>query len=285
MMQIEKPIFVLGVPHSGTSWLGKAITQDPEIVHIPETNYIWMWGNFKKADDTLGEEALTPKIKKHIEQQFVEHLKKHNGKRICDKTPRNCLRIPFIRTVFPDAKIILITRDGRSVMSSMSKSTTPSKQVILGTIRSRLKRVPIRDWRFYFSRASQIVKKRAMGQPLDSWGIRPPGWKEWAGKYSPHMVAAKQWVETIKIATHEGRKLPPENYLEVYYENLVNSPQEEMGRIANFVDIKNPHPILEYAVKTTDPSRIDKWKDLDIDVLNEVRKVIEPTMAELGYRW
>ena len=127
------------------SWLGKAITQDPEIVYIPETNYIWMWGYFQKADDTLGEEALTPKIKKHIEQQFVEHLKKHNGKRICDKTPRNCLRIPFIRAVFPDAKIILITRDSRSVMSSMSKSNTSSKQVIFETIRSRLKRVPIRD--------------------------------------------------------------------------------------------------------------------------------------------
>lgn len=31
-MKVEKPIFVLGVPHSGITWLAKVIAQHPDTI-------------------------------------------------------------------------------------------------------------------------------------------------------------------------------------------------------------------------------------------------------------
>jgi len=39
-------------------------------------------------------------------------------RRLLEKTPENCLRLPFLLEIFPDARIIHLTRDGRSNISS-----------------------------------------------------------------------------------------------------------------------------------------------------------------------
>lgn len=289
-MKVTKPIFILGAQRSGTTWLGKAFAQHPDIAYWGEIGHLWMWGNSNKQDDVLGISDFNSKIQRHIESNFSKYLAKLNKNRICDKTPSNCLRIPFIKAVFPDAKIILIIRDGRSVMSSTSKKLNQPKGIPFEEIKRRLKNVPVWKWYLFFSYLSyhRVTSrfKTMVGQPLDYWGIRPPGWKEWSRKYSPNLVLAKQWSETIKIATSEGRKLPSENYLEVRYEELAASPREEISRIINFVEIENPEPIIEYAVATADPSRSDKWKEsLNQNILNEVKEIMEPTMSKLGYHW
>lgn len=243
-----------------------------------------MWGNFSKDNDVLTEDDLTPKIQKHIRGRFTELLRKSHKKRICDKTPRNSLRIPFIKAVFPDAKIIFIIRDGRSVIRSIDNSLTPSKSVIWREVINRAKRIPVWEWHLYSYRIGSIFK-RIVGQPLNYWGAQPPGWRE-SSNESSYTRSAKQWVETLKIATSEGRKLPSENYLEVRYEDLVNHPHEEVNKIAGFLDLEEPELVASYALRTADPSRINKWKSfLDQDVLDEVEQIMKPTMSQFGYTW
>ena len=123
--------------------MGKIIAQHSNIVQLIETNYIWLWGNYNRADDLLTEADLNPKIQKHIEKKFIESLKKYNKSHICDKTPRNCLRIPFVRAIFTDAKIIHIIRDDRAVMCSIEDNFDVPKQVIWKEILSRIKTVSI----------------------------------------------------------------------------------------------------------------------------------------------
>ncbi|MDJ0742755.1 MAG: sulfotransferase [Xenococcaceae cyanobacterium MO_167.B27] len=281
--QIEKPIFILGAAHSGTSFLGKALKQHPSFATWTETNNIWMWGNVFKGDDQLTENDLNQKIKKHIEKKFIRYLQKSGKERICDKTPRNCLRIPFIVSVFPDAKIIHIIRDGRAVIASTKKEY--KRPLYWTEVWDKLRKIPIWEW-YMFIPAIPLFVKTMMGISLNYWGAKPPGWNEEIDKLSPNAVLAKQWVETMKIATQAGRKIAPDNYLEIRYEDLINSPKKIITEIAEFADIRYPESIIEFCKINIDLTRNPKrLKSLDSNTLGEIKEIIEPTMSELGYLW
>ena len=284
-MQIEKPIFILGAPRSGTTWLGAIMKQHAGIQILHEINNIWMWGNANKPDDILTEADLNPKIKAYINKKFAEYVSKNPNQRICDKTPRNCLRIRAIKELFPDAKIVMVLRDGRSVINSTKKELNKPKGIPWTEIARRSKNFSLSEIAVLLPRLSSRFK-RIVGIPLDYWGSRPPGWKEWVKKFPTHVVLAKQWAATMEIAISEGRKLPPENYLEVNYEQLVKSPEAELGKIAEFIELEDPQTIINYATETADPSRTDKWKEsIEPEILNEIREIIEPMIVKMGYRW
>lgn len=284
---VKKPIFVLGVPHSGTSWLGRVISQHPDIAYLPEANFVWMWGNAHKENDLLTAEDLTPRIKDHIYKKICRHVRSEGALRVCDKTPRNSLRIPFIYSLFPDAKIILIIRDGRSVIRSINtRSLKPSRKVLGLEVWRRIKRVPPWELGVYLHR-TQSIFKGLIGQSMDYWGARPPGWETWVKQYSPHVVAAKQWTETTRISIVEGRKLPQDNYIELRYEEVIQNPVEHMSKIVNFLELEHStNLIVDYAKQTADPSRLEKWREvLDDELLSDIQFVMEPTMIEVGYQW
>jgi hypothetical protein len=284
-MNIKKPIFILGTPRSGTTWLGAIMKQHPNIHLLHEINNVWMWGNANKSDDTLTKANLNPKIEKYIRQKFISYLEKDPRKRICDKTPRNCLRIRAIQAIFPDAKIIMLLRDGRAVINSTKKELKKPKGVPWKEIFRRLKNFSILEIGVILPRLESRFK-RIMGIPLEYWGARPPGWEKWIGKFPNHVILAKQWAATIDIAVSEGRELSSENYLEINYEELVVSPAQEIQKIAKFVELDSPQSMIDYAITTAKPSKTDKWKDnFDAEVLDDIRRIIEPTMTKLGYRW
>lgn len=286
-MKIEKPIFIIGTQRSGTTWLASAFEKHPNIAYWHEPRYIWIWGNFQKPDDLLTASDLNPRITKHIVERLSQFLREQGKQRLCEKTPSNCLRIPFIYSIFPDAKIILLLRDGRSVLRSTRKSLVTKGGLGLNwtNVQRKIRKVPPWEWYLLLPRLGSFVKK-SLGLKVEFTGVKPPGWKEWIGKTPIDILLAKQWVKTIEIAVREGRKLPPENYLELRYEELVSSPSKLLDRLADFVEIEDPEPILDYIRNTADSSRADRWKnELDQTTLNEIRKVMEPTLSKLGYNW
>lgn len=281
-----KPIFIVGVPHSGTSWLGRVLDKHPQLIGSIETNYIWMWGNSDKPDDVLNASDLTEKIKKHIEQRITNHLKVPSDKRLCDKTPRNCLRIPFLHALFPDAQIILVVRDGRAVIRSIQRQNVePTNAVMRKEIAYRLQNVPITDLALYLPKIKMVIN-RLLDKPIDYWGAKPPGWEAWLKEYSQSVVIAKQWVEATSIAREEGKKLPSGSFMEVKYEDLIFNPEVFIPQIAAFLDLDNSDTLVDYALKTAEPSRVNRWKEtLSPDVLAEVQPHIAPLLNQLGYIW
>lgn len=290
---LEKPIFIIGAPRSGNTWLGRVIENHESVVCWEENNNIWTWGNTHKPDDVLTEKDVTPKIKNYLREQFDLYLTKHSGNRVCDKTPRNCLKIPFIHKIFPDAKFVMLLRDGRSVINSTRKELhRGEKNPFYVTLKSqiieayrRLQRISVWEWYTYLPSLKSRIKK-VLGMRLDYWGVRPPGWKEWINHDPEHILLAKQWAAAIAIATEFGRSLPPEKYLEVRYEDLMTSPQTEILRVADFLELEDPGALVKCAVESADSSRIYKWKhEIEIERLNEVQHIIEPVMQKLGYTW
>jgi len=109
---------IIGCARSGTSILGELIVAHPGVKYIFEAHHIWELAGLG-ADDShrLVAQHATPNVKKRILKWFEEQ--KGSVHLLLEKTPRNILRVPFVREIFPKAKIIHIIRDGRDVACSM----------------------------------------------------------------------------------------------------------------------------------------------------------------------
>ncbi|MDH5508429.1 MAG: sulfotransferase, partial [Anaerolineae bacterium] len=117
MKESCQPVFLIGAARSGTKLLRDIVSQHPDVEKIPyDINYIWRFGNEKLSHDELTPSLLTPQIIKRIRQQFETY---HAGRSILiEKTVSNCLRIPFVAAVFPQAKFIHLIRHGEDVVES-----------------------------------------------------------------------------------------------------------------------------------------------------------------------
>jgi hypothetical protein len=105
--ELRPPIFILGCGHSGTSLLVRVLGAHSRIAAIPfESNFALKWPASCRES-----------------QQFFAHAEKYTramGKaRWLEKTPRHIYRIAEILRYFPEAKIVLMIRDGRDVACSI----------------------------------------------------------------------------------------------------------------------------------------------------------------------
>jgi hypothetical protein len=113
-----KIALVVGCARSGTSILGELLAAHPDLMYIYEAHHVWEMAGMGVADShRLTAEHATFDVRRQIRRWFEEQ----RGTAIwtVEKTPRNILRIPFLQTVFPEAKIIHIIRDGRDVACSL----------------------------------------------------------------------------------------------------------------------------------------------------------------------
>ncbi len=109
---------LIGCARSGTSILGELIAAHSETKYIFEAQAIWQFAGLGVNDShRLTAEHATAEIKTHIREWF--RAQRGEATLVVEKNPRNVLRIPFLREVFPEAKLIHIVRDGRDVACSL----------------------------------------------------------------------------------------------------------------------------------------------------------------------
>lgn len=283
-MRTQDPIILIGTNRSGTTWLGSAFAQHPRLAYWPEPRHVWTWGNAYRPDYLLTASDATPKIRRHIRSAIERYVREQGRERLAEKTPSNCLRVGFIHAVLPEARLVVIKRDGRSVLRSTQEIIRGGMPP--GKVLSRALRTPIWEWPAYVPRATQALARKVMKKPLDYWGPRPPGWREWLASDPMPVVLAKVWSATIRRAVEDARQLPPGKVLEITYEGLMREPARVIGEVVSFLDLEEPAPVVDYVVKTADASRMGKWREeLDAGLLEQVRPHMEPTLNWLGYEW
>jgi hypothetical protein len=119
------PIFIVGNPRSGTSWLAQLLGSHPQLASSRESHLFnfylerffterdrWMryWVDDTTLDDLIGE--LVSGI-------FQAKLAATGKQRIVEKTPTHRHWVRTIRRIFPTASFIHCIRDGRDVALSM----------------------------------------------------------------------------------------------------------------------------------------------------------------------
>lgn len=108
---------IIGCARSGTSILGELIAAHPDVKYIYEAHPVWeIGGAGANESHRLTAAHATPEVVREIREWFE---RESGGKMVVEKCPRNALRVPFIRAIFPDARIIHIVRDGRDTTCSL----------------------------------------------------------------------------------------------------------------------------------------------------------------------
>lgn len=150
------PIFVVGAPRSGTSILAWCLGQHPNIVNLPETNWLARVGEHVEDMYRLGtingkhshlsaiglpkdtfyrwigdgiarfvtstNVALTGVAAPSRNSEFVRRRSEEDPKRRwLDATPQNTNCILSLSKLFPDAQFIHLLRDPREVVRSLSR--------------------------------------------------------------------------------------------------------------------------------------------------------------------
>lgn len=114
-----RPIFILGMPRSGTTLVEQIISSHPSIEGGGE---LYFFGQFAHSI-AIGESQATEFTINKLRLSYLNELKKiANGHPfVTDKMPQNFLYIDLILTAFPQAKIIHVRRDAKSTCWSNYK--------------------------------------------------------------------------------------------------------------------------------------------------------------------
>lgn len=150
------PIFIGGTPRSGTTLLRLLVDSHPQIAITPESGYLFrlvlyapaLYQHFRCQRDILAfirDVRTIPRMKDwfscdistetvaeslkgrvHIgdilEAIYKQYAKKRGKPYWGDKTPKNIQSASKIISVFPNAKFLIIVRDGRDVALSLNKT-------------------------------------------------------------------------------------------------------------------------------------------------------------------
>ena len=257
--RLTAPVFVLGAPRSGTTFLGACIGA------LPEVSYHFEPRVTKAAARQIYEGAWSPQRGARVFRTSYRLLllaAGDGGRRFVEKNPENCFVVPFLARTFPDARFVQIIRDGRDVAVSHAE----------------------KPW---LSAASAGSGQRGRGGqawgPWARWWVEPERASEFAAA-SDLTRTAWSWRRFTEAARTALAELPPERVLTVRYEDVVTRPEEAAATLATFFGHTEAPAPLRQALARADAGSIGRWRAaLDADGLADVEREAGPLLRELGY--
>jgi tetratricopeptide (TPR) repeat protein len=105
-----KPVFVVGMPRSGTSLAEQIIASHPAVHGVGELDF-WNSPALKEAGTTQG--ILSEGARSNVAKEYLGLLERlaGNASRVINKAPVNSDFLGMIYSVFPDARVIYMRRD------------------------------------------------------------------------------------------------------------------------------------------------------------------------------
>ena len=128
--EIVQPIFIVGMPRSGTSLVEQIIASHHAVHGGGELEYLAdIVTQIINSDFTHNPSGLPKETSQSLRQHYLDSLARLNVSEniITDKMPLNFQFIGFILSAFPEAKIIHLKRDARATCWSIYKHYFSSK--------------------------------------------------------------------------------------------------------------------------------------------------------------
>lgn len=113
------PVFIVGMPRSGTSLVEQILASHSEIAGAGELHHLPAALRYTHANRReLGGDLL-----RELRHRYLQGLRdfEYGETLITDKLPQNFLHLGYIARAFPEAKIVHVSRDSRAVCWSMYK--------------------------------------------------------------------------------------------------------------------------------------------------------------------
>lgn len=263
---MPSPIFIGGVPRSGTTLLRIMLDSHPNIYCGPELRatasimQLWQDTCATRGQDMEQYYHYSPKDLKNsfkkLYLSFLENALHKSGKRrIAEKTPSNLLHFRALHEMFPKSPLIHIIRDSRDVICSLLEM----------------------DW-----------TDSKTGKPLP---------------YTQDVeIAALTWVQMVI----QGRNMVMDDdlkdvYYEIRYEDIITKPESVLKKLFDFIGEPWDEAILSYykknhvlggndessakqVTKNLYHNSMCRWKtDLSDGDQDKVMKIAGPLLIELGY--
>ena len=140
----DSPVFIVGFPRSGTTMLEQMLDAHPRYVSMDERTLLQ---TLRRADGSQGlrlsratgpprRDADLAELRRCIGRKPHKVVELAPGQILVDKNPLNMLRLPMIRRLFPNARIILALRHPCDVLLScyMQNFRSPAFMVLCSTL-------------------------------------------------------------------------------------------------------------------------------------------------------
>ncbi|MEM6812614.1 MAG: sulfotransferase [Pseudomonadota bacterium] len=258
---LNQPIFIIGSPRSGTTFLGLCVGE------LSEVSYHFEPIATKAAARCIYEEEWGFQKAKwfyRLVYAWLMRIHADGDLRFADKTPRNCLIIDFLNQAFPKAQFIHIIRDGRD--AALSHSKKPWMQAAQ-------------------AKSSKYEPGGYPYGPYARFWVEPERAAEFESTSDIHRCIWA-WRQHTANALEAAIKLPKEHYHELRYEHLVVNPEQEANRILDFLNITDPESRFRFhnAVSKVRPDSVGLWKkELSKEQLKQVDQEAGELLRQLNY--
>lgn len=261
---LNKPIFLIGSPRSGTTFLGDCLGKVPGISYHFEpvatkfaATYVFTgdW-NISKA------QRYYRMMYSWLMQQYLD-----GDLRFSEKTPRNCFLVDFLCKTFPDAQFVHIIRDGRDAALSHSKKPWMQAASANDTRDHKFEPGGFRIGPY----ARFWVERERIAEFESTSDIHRCIWA---------------WRRHTESALKASASLPHSQYHELRYESLVAQPTQEADRLLDFLGIHQATARAHFqeAVSQVKPNSVGRWRqELSAEDLNFVYQEAQSVLASLDY--
>jgi hypothetical protein len=221
--------FIFGHARSGTTLLMRLIRLHPEVYCNYQAHFftrrplLKSLVNTPEAEEWLGRKSnrwnrgrdLSPVVLRAVADFIMERDAVRENKWIVgDKSPLSTIHGQAVRelhSIYPDAKLIYIVRDGRDVLISERFRNFVEESRFL-TVDDRRIMQELRDDPEAFAKGTRSLFSPAFIQRM-----------------------AGGWSTDVSEVDAEGRRLFPDRFLTLRYEDLLRDPFEEASRVWRFL--------------------------------------------------
>jgi hypothetical protein len=258
--RLHRPVFVVGAPRSGTTFLGSRLGLAGGFSYHFEPRLTKAVARHVH-DGTWPERTAAAVFRANHRALLLAGL--HGGLRFAEKNPENCFILPFLDRAFPGSVYVHIVRDGRDAAVSLAE----------------------KPWL-----AAAEAGSGRRGRGGQRWGPYPRFWVEPARRAEFAAVsdverAAWCWRRFTGAALEGLAGLPADRVLTVRYEEMVTAPSATARELADFLGVPGgDRTALERAFAAADPGSVGRWRQrLDATGRADVRRQAGPLLDRLGY--
>ncbi len=266
-------VFIVGCPRSGTTWLRKLLASHPK-VHSGGESHLFAWylgsqlraskKDFKTHHKSSRNESWTGLCYYFEETQFITILREYMHK----------LMEPMVGGLGPQEIFV---------------EKTPKHSFFIPEIIEMLPECRI----VHILRDGRDVVSSLLAASKSSWG------SDWSPGSARQ--AARLWVEHVETVLGASKKIPPEQFYQLRYEDLWKNTDKTLRDLSQFLKLEWDENVLFDAIEKSKaqakkesarPSgfirkaKAGSWKeDLSFSDKLSVWLVARKTLRKVGYAW
>ncbi|MCY7281576.1 MAG: sulfotransferase [Sphingomonas bacterium] len=263
--RLERPIFIVSSPRSGSTLLFETLSRAPGLFTIGGESHRVIEGvpAFSVPargwrSNRLDASDARPAPVERLAEAFYTALRDRDGQppvgpaRMLEKTPKNALRVPFFDSAWPASGFVFLHRDARQTIASMAEAWQSG------------------HFRTY---------PRLPGWTGPPWSLLlVPGWRDLTGLPLAEVIA-RQWATTMDILLDDLAALPEDRVQVIDYADLLAAPARSIQKLATALDLDWDTDLgdsLPLSATTVSKPAAEKWRAIE-DIIESIWPIVEAT--------